>query len=367
MITGLATRARSVHLALLAVAATAAPLLAATRSHEINAVPVDDVAPARFAPVRVVVTLPVYGAITSAIGGTEVAVTSIADAREDAHFVRPKPSFAAELRRADLFVTTGLDLELWVPALLDRAGNARVTEGGPGYVTTYTGVKLLEVPVNADRSAGDIHIYGNPHIYTDPLNAIQIARNIVIGLKRVAPERAAQWDRGLAAFTQELYNRLYGEELVRIVGGAALADLSRAGRLHSFITTNQLEGRPLADRLGGWLKQAERLRDREVICEHRNWAYFEDRFGIACADYLEPKPGIPPTPGHVARLIQTMRSRDIDVILAANYFGRDKVETVAERAGARAAMVPFQTGDGADVNTYFDLVDRWVATLVAAL
>jgi ABC-type Zn uptake system ZnuABC Zn-binding protein ZnuA len=318
------------------------------------------------APVRVVVTLPVYGALVNAIAGNEATVVSIADPREDAHFVRPKPSFALELRRADLFITTGLDLELWVPPLIDRAGNPKVSEGGAGYVTTYTGVKLLEVPTSTDRSAGDIHIYGNPHVYSDPLNSIQVARNIVIGLKKVAPDRAALWDKGLATYTDQLYRHLYGDKLVEIVGGDALASLSRQGKLDSFLQATPFEGKPLAQQLGGWLARAAPLRGKEIICEHRNWAYFEDRFGVHCAEYLEPKPGIPPTPGHVAKLIDIMKTRNIHVILAANYFGKEKVETVAERAGAEAVMVPFQTGDGPGVDTYFDLVDRWVSSLAAA-
>ena len=129
----------------------------------------------QLAPVRVVATLPIYAEITQQIGGQEVMVSSIANPNEDAHFVRPKPSFALDIRRADMFVTTGLDLELWVPTLLDRAGNSNVLEGGRGYVTAYTGVELLDVPVTADRSGGDVHIFGNPHLTTDPLRTLQVA------------------------------------------------------------------------------------------------------------------------------------------------------------------------------------------------
>lgn len=317
------------------------------------------------APVRVVATLPVYASIISAIGGSEVEVSSIADPREDAHFVRPKPSFAADLRRADMFVTTGLDLELWVPPLLDRAGNAKVSEGGPGYVTTYSGIKLLDVPTAADRAAGDIHVYGNPHVFTDPLNAIQIARNITIGLKKVAPDRAATWDAGLASFTKQIQERLYGAKLVEILGGDQLVQLSRAGRLDDFLRTNQLEGKPLEAQLGGWLGTARVFRGKDLICYHKNWAYFEDRFQVKCVDYVEAKPGIPPTPGHVARLIDTMKSQGINVMIAADYFGRDKVKTVADRAGAKVVMMPLETGAGS-VTTYFDLVDAWVNGLAGA-
>jgi ABC-type Zn uptake system ZnuABC Zn-binding protein ZnuA len=317
-------------------------------------------------PVRVVATLPVYASITSAIGGNDVSVVSIADPREDSHFVRPKPSFAAEIRRADMFITTGLDLELWVPPLLDKAGNKRVSEGGAGYVTTYTAIHLLDVPTSTDRSGGDIHIYGNPHIFTDPLNAVQIARNITAGLKKVAPERAATWDRGLAGFSDQIHRRLYGDRLVEIVGGETLADLSRKGKLYSFLEATPYQDKPLSAVLGGWLAAAAPFRGKRVICYHKNWAYFEDRFDINCAEYVEAKPGIPPTPGHVAKLIQMMKSEKIEVIMAADYFGRQKVATVAQRADGKAVMMPMQPGDEPGVDTYFDLVDRWVKNLAAA-
>src|ERR687884_1149230 len=141
--------------------------------------------------VKLVTSLTTYGAIAKEIVGDKGTVTSIAQGDEDPHFVQPKPSFVAVLRNADLFVTTGMDLELWVPPLLDRAGNRKVSEGGPGYVTAYTGIHLLEVPTSLSRSEGDLHQDGNPHIHTDPLNAIIIARNILTGLKRVSPDNSA--------------------------------------------------------------------------------------------------------------------------------------------------------------------------------
>lgn len=323
-------------------------------------------APRGRAPVRVVATLPVYAEIAREIGGAEVEVMSIADPAEDAHFVRPKPSFALQLRRADLFITTGLDLELWVPPLLDRAGNASIAEGGPGYVTAHTGIKLLDVPASADRSAGDIHIYGNPHLSTDPLNAIQIARNIATGLKRVAPERAAVFDQGLASFMDRIHRRLFGDALVDMLTGETLERLARAGTLFEFLENTPYEGEPLIRRLGGWLGTAAPFRGKEMICYHQNWAYFEDRFQVKCAEFVEAKPGIPPTPGHVARLIDMMRNQGIRVLFAANYFDRARIEAVANRAGATAVIVPKEPGGARGVDTYFDLVDHWVTSLARA-
>ncbi|HEX7049238.1 MAG TPA: metal ABC transporter substrate-binding protein [Longimicrobiales bacterium] len=349
------------------VALTAARLVAAPGA------PVADpgIAPPRTptttrAPVRVVATLPVYAEIAREIGGTEVQVVAIADPAEDAHFVRPKPSFALEIRRADAFITTGLDLELWVPALLSKAGNARVGPGAPGHIIAHTGITLLDVPSSVDRAAGDIHIYGNPHIYTDPLNAIQIARNIAEGLKRVAPDRAAAFDRGLAAFTDQIHRRLFGDRLVDMLQGETLERLARSGKLFSFLSSQAYEGKPLTQYLGGWLAAAEPFRGKKIICYHKDWAYFEQRFDVTCAEYVEAKPGIPPTPGHVARLIRMMQDQGIRVLLSPNYYDRSKSEVVTDRVGGTAVIVPMQPGGDTGVQTYFDLVDTWVTSLANA-
>ena len=300
------------------------------------------------------------------IGGSAVQVSSIADPNEDPHFVRPKPSFALDLRRADMFVTTGLDLELWAPPLLDRAGNTNVLEGGTGYVTAYTGIKLLDIPTAADRAAGDVHIYGNPHLTTDPLRTLQVARNITTGLKRVAPDRASVFEAGLAKFQDRIYRKLFGDRLVELLGGPTLEQLAFNGTLFQFLQDQQYEGHALTQDLGGWLKQAEPFRGKQVICYHKNWAYFEDRFQVTCADYVEAKPGIPPTPGHVAQLIEKMKNEHIQVLFAASYFDRTKVETVANRAGAKLVQVPMEPGVRPDMNDYFSLVDAWVSGLAAA-
>lgn len=317
-------------------------------------------------PIRVVTTLPVYAVLVREIGGSEVEVTSIANPNEDAHFVRPKPSFALDIRRAQAFVTTGLDLELWVPPLLDKARNADVLEGGKGYITAYTGVHLLQVPVSHDRSAGDVHVYGNPHLTTEPLTTLQVARNITSGLDRVAPDRAAVFDAGLKRFTDRIHRKLYGDRLVELLGGPTLEQLSLKGTLFDFLQANEYEGRPLTESLGGWLKQAEGFRGKSMICYHKNWAYFEDRFQVKCVAYIEPKPGIPPTPGHVADIIRLIQDQHIEVLLAASYFDRSKVETVAARSGATLVQVPMQPGVFPDVGDYFTLVDTWVGGLAAA-
>lgn len=317
-------------------------------------------------PVKVVTSLTTYGAIAKEIVGDRGTVTSIAQGDEDPHFVQPKPSFVAVLRDADLFVTTGLDLELWVPALLDRAGNHKVSEAGPGYVAAYQGITLLEVPTSLSRSAGDIHVDGNPHIHTDPLNGVIIARNILQGLKRVSPENSAYFTGREQDFEKRVLEATMGSELVGILTPATAYDLLKSDRLLDFLARQQYQGKPLLDRLGGWLKQAEVLRGKEVACYHKEWAYFSHRFGVTCGQYIEAKPGIPPTPRHVQEVIAYMKEHKIPVLFASNYFDRKQIQTVAARTGAQPVIVPENTGGAPGVNTYFDLLSTWIRGLTAA-
>jgi zinc/manganese transport system substrate-binding protein len=317
-------------------------------------------------PVKVVTSLTTYAAIAREIVGDRGTVTSIAVGNENPHYVQPKPSFVPTLSGADLFVTTGLDLELWVPALLDKANNARVTEGGPGYVAAYAGIDLLDVPTSFSRAQGDIHAYGNPHIWTDPLNAAIIARNILTGLKRVSPENADYFAGREKDFEDRVYRALFGDELVRLLGGPALADLDRQGKLLDFLNQRQYQGAPLITRLGGWLKQGMPFRGTQVACYHKEWDYFSREFQVTCFDYIEPKPGIPPTPRHVQEIITAMQQKHIQVLLSTNYYDRDQVQDVARRTGAKAVIVPSNVDVASGVTTYFDLVNLWVAELARA-
>jgi zinc/manganese transport system substrate-binding protein len=322
---------------------------------------------ARPAPqLKVVASLPTYGAIAREIVGDRATVTAIAQGDEDPHFVQPKPSFVALLRDADLFVTTGLDLELWVPALLDRAGNRKVQEEGPGYVAAYRGITLLEVPTSLSRSAGDIHVDGNPHIHTDPLNAILIARNILAGLKRVAPADGPAFAQREQDFEKRILEATMGAELVQILTPATAFSLLQNDKLYDFLGRQQYQGKPLAERLGGWLEQAQPLRGKEMACYHKEWAYFSHRYEVACVVYIEAKPGIPPTPRHVQEVIALMKERKIPALFAANYFSRTQIQQVAQKTGAQPVIVPENTDGAPGVRTYFDLMNTWISSLTAA-
>ena len=318
------------------------------------------------APVKIVTSLTTYAAIAREIVGDRGIVSSIAVGNENPHYVQPKPSFVPTLSQADLFVTTGLDLELWVPALLDKAGNSKVTEGGPGYVAAYSGIQLLDIPASFSRSQGDIHVFGNPHIWEEPLNGVQIARNILTGLKRVSPENADYFTAREKDFEDRVYKALYGDQLVTLLGGQTLADLDRQGKLFDFLSQRRYQGTPLISRLGGWLKQGQIFRGREMACYHKEWDYFSREFGNPCVDYIEPKPGIPPTPKHVRELIELMQQRHVRVLLSPGYFDHNQIRQVAERTGAKAVIVPSNVGGAPGVNTFFDLINTLVTSLAQA-
>jgi ABC-type Zn uptake system ZnuABC Zn-binding protein ZnuA len=316
--------------------------------------------------IRIVTSLTTYGAIAREIVGDKGTVTSIAQGDEDPHFVQPKPSFVRLLRDADLFVTTGLDLELWVPALLDRAGNRKIVEGAPGYVAAYRGIDLMEVPTSVSRSQGDIHVDGNPHIHTDPLNGMIIARNVLAGLQRVSPGDAAYFAAREKDFEKRVLEATMGPALVTALTPVTAFELLRTNRLQGFLETQKYQGKPLSDQLGGWLKQAQPFREKEMACYHKEWAYFSRRFDVDCVTYIEVKPGIPPTPKHVQEVIALMRERKLPALFASNYFDRKQIQLVAERTGARAVVVAENTAGAPGVNTYFDLVNSWVTSLAAA-
>ncbi len=317
-------------------------------------------------PVKVVTTLPAYAAIAKAVGGDRVTVASIADPSEDAHFVKAKPSYALMLRTANVFVTTGLDLELWAPSLVDKSGNRSIRDGQPGFVSASQGVQMMDVPSTLSREAGDLHIYGNPHIHTSPLNAKVIAGNIAAGLERVDPAGKATYEANLAAFRDRIDHALYGDALLKILGSDTLDPLAREGKLVPFLESKQLDGKPLVARLGGWLGKAYgTFYGKKIVAYHKNWIYFTTLFDLDVIDFVEPKPGIPPSARHVHDLIQEIEDQHVHVMFVASYFSAQKVQSIAERAGATPVRVPLGPSD-LSADGYFHLVDLWVDSLAKA-
>ena len=342
--------------ALFLLALVAPPLAAAAECSRPSSGPV----------LSVVATLPDYTVITQAIGGGRVSVQAIVQGDQDAHFIRPKPSFVDMLNRADVLIATGLDLELWLPTVVDRSGNVRVRSGRPGYVATSRGVDLLEVPVNISRSEGGVHVYGNPHVTCSPLNLKTAARNITTGLIKNDPAGKECYEASLESLLEEIDRRLFGPELLELLGSQTLCSMAEKGTLLPFLEQQQFRGKPLIDSLGGWMKRMLPLRGMEIVTYHKNWVYFLTLFSLKEAGTVEPKPGIPPSPRYVTELVDPMRLRKIGIILAANYFDEQKIRTVARRVDAVPVIVPLYVGGEEGVDDYFQLVDLWTERLVEA-
>lgn len=283
------------------------------------------VPPAR--TLNVVATTPDLAAVAREIGGDAIRVTALAKPTEDPHFVDPKPSHLITLNRADVLIEGGAELELgWLPPLLDNARNPRIAAGAPGRVVASRGIRMLEVPVTFDRSRGDIHSLGNPHFLVDPLGAKIVAADIAEHLAQVDPGNAARYRGNLARFNS---------------------------------TVDQ--------KLPGWLQQLAPYKGTKIVTYHKDFVYFAARFNLEIVETLEPKPGIAPSPAHLAQVITTMKSTGARVILVQPYQNRKTAETVARQTGAAVVDMPQQPGAAANTASYFALMDHLVRSLVTAL
>ena len=315
---------------------------------------------------RVVTTLPDYGFFARVIGGDRVTVKSIVRGDQDAHFIRPKPSFATALRDADVLVATGLGLELWVQTIIDNSGNGKIRSGQPGYVSASAGMELLEKPEAVSRAEGGVHIYGNPHVTCSPIQMKIAAGNITTALIKNDPEGKQIYLQNLKKLHRRIDERLFGSDLVEMLGADTLCSLAEQDKLIPFLKENEFESKPLIEYLGGWMKEMLPLRGTPIVTYHKNWIYFVKIFGLEEAGTVEPKPGIPPTPKHVTNLIKLMKERNIGIVLAANYFDEQKIRTVATRTNAEAVIVPIYTGGAEGTEDYFKLVDYWIDGLLKA-
>jgi zinc/manganese transport system substrate-binding protein len=280
------------------------------------------------ARLNVVATTPDFGAIASAVGGSEVSVTTLAKPTEDPHFVDAKPSFILKLNRADALIEGGADLEIgWLPALLDQARNNKLAAGAPGRISCSQGVQLLEVPATLDRSKGDIHAAGNPHYLTDPYNAKIVATHIAEGFSNLDPKSAETYRNNLKRFHEQLDAKL-----------------------------------------NEWQSLMAPFKDQQIVAYHDSWPYFARRFNLKLDLFLEPKPGIPPTPVHLAEVILHMRSDHIRAILVEPYQNRKTAQTVAADTGAAVVDVAqFPGGVKGTEGGYIELIDYDVHAVAKAL
>lgn len=282
---------------------------------------------AQAAPIKVVTTIPDLKSITEMIGGNKVSVMSIATGYQNPHFVDPKPSYIISLSNADMFVTVGLDLETgWSPQLLTSSRNNKIQKGAAGYVDASTGVPLFQVPSAVNRAEGDIHIYGNPHYWLDPMNGKIIARNIANGLERVDPANKAAYEANLQAFDSKIDAKLKE-----------------------------------------WEAKMAPFKGTKIIAYHNEWVYFETRFGLQIVDFLEPKPGIPPSPSQLVKVIKEIKADNIKVIVSSPYFTTSSSDVVSKQTGAKELTLATSVGAFDAIKNYYDLFDYNINQLTATL
>lgn len=279
------------------------------------------------AQLRVVATTPDLASVAREIGGNAANVVALAKPTEDPHFVDAKPSFIVTLNRADVLVEGGAELELgWLPPLLENSRNSKIASGAPGRVVASEGVRLVEIPTSFDRSKGDIHSLGNPHFMVDPVNAKIVAANIASHLAQVDPKNAAIYRSNLAKFNSKIDSNM-----------------------------------------AGWQKKLAPYRGAKIVTYHKDFSYLANRFGLQIVDELEPKPGIAPSPAHLAQVIGEMKSSGAHVILVQPFQNRRTAETVARQVGAAVLDTPQQPGAIPGTNSYEDNIDKIVNTLAGGL
>lgn len=300
-----------------------------------------------------------YASIASFIAGDKATVSYIASGEQDPHFVPPKPSYAVTLSKADIWITTGMDLEMWATTLVDKARNRNIMDGEPGFVSVSYGVNVLEKIDIGDRTEGDVHLMGNPHINTGPLNWKVVAQNIAIGLIKVDPANTAYYQKNRDAFIDKVDRSLFGDRLVELFGGTTLTRLLENNTLFTFLDRPYEEGK-LIDILGGWLKEGLPFRGKRVIAYHKNWSYFANTFGLEIMGYIEPKPGIPPSAKHVQEMIELVEEHDIKLMMVASYFEKKTAQMIEDKTGIKALYLPLFVHGLPGIDDNFELMEYWI-------
>jgi len=284
--------------------------------------------PAEARKLKVVTTLSDFASLAQTIGGDRVDTDSIAKGYQDPHFVEPKPSFILKLHDADVLIVAGLELEIgYLPPLLDQARNEKIRPTGAGYLDASVGCDILDRPTGVvTRAMGDVHPYGNPHYWLDPNNGRVIARAIAAKLGALDPAGAADYAKNLADFEARL---------------------------------TAAEAR--------WKARIAPFKGTKIVTYHSSWPNFAKAFSLDVVGFLEPKPGIPPTPQHKLEIINLMREQKVPLILMEVYFDRKDPDFVASKTGARVVMIPPSVGGEPAAKDYLSLFDVDVEKIVSAL
>ena len=285
-------------------------------------------APPARAQLKVVTSTTDLYDIATAVGGSHIKAVHISEGYQDPHFVEAKPSFILQLRDADVFAFVGLDLEIgWMPLLLQGARNRRLEPGQPGYLDVSRVVQVLDIPGRqVDRSQGDVHPLGNPHYWLDPGNARRMAQLFASTFATLDPGNAAAYQTGEAAFTARL-----------------------------------------AQQEQGWAPLLASIKGKPVVAWHTSWRYLANYTGMNIVGFMEPKPGVPPSPAHLAGLIATMKRTGARVIIMEPFYDRKMADFVAARTGATVLVLPPSVGGTRAAGDYFQLMSYDLQQLAAAL
>jgi ABC-type Zn uptake system ZnuABC Zn-binding protein ZnuA len=276
---------------------------------------------------KVITTLSDLASLTQEVGGDKVDVEALAKGYQDPHFVEPKPSFLLKLRNADLLVLVGLELEIgWLPPLITQSGNGKIQPGGQGYLDASQFAQILEIPQGSvSRAEGDVHPMGNPHYWLDPDNGRRMAKGIAAKLSEMDPPDQAYFQQREQDFEKRL----------------AEADKK-------------------------WLAQMAPYRGRKVVTYHRSWPNFAKHFGLDVIAYIEPRPGIPPTPSHTIELVNQMKREGVKIELIEPYFDLKTPNSVASMVSGRVLQLMPSVGGKPEITDYFKLFDYDIALLMKA-
>ena len=276
---------------------------------------------------KVITTLTDLAALTQEVGGDKVDVEALAKGYQDPHFVEPKPSFLLKLRNTDLLILVGLELEIgWLPPLITQSGNGKIQPGGQGYLDASQFAQILEIPSgNVTRAEGDVHPMGNPHYWLDPDNGRRIAKGIAAKLSAMDPGDQAYFQQREQDFEKRL----------------AEADKK-------------------------WMAQMAPYRGRKVVTYHRSWPNFAKHFGLDVIGYIEPRPGIPPTPSHTIELVGLMKREGVKIELIEPYFDLKTPNSVASMVNGKVLVLTPSVGGKPEITDYFKLFDYDIALLTKA-
>jgi len=285
-------------------------------------------APPAGATVNVMASTEDLAALTREVGGDRAKVESIARGYQDPHFVEAKPSFILKMAKADLLVVVGRELEIgWLPPLIQQSRNAKIQVGADGYLDASLTAKILEIPTGQiTRAMGDVHPLGNPHYWLDPDNGRRVAKAIMDKLARTAPADAAYFASRYADFDKRL-----GEAEKR------------------------------------WDALMAPYKGLKIVTYHRSWPNFADRFGLDVIGYVEPQPGIPPSPRHTIELIAEIKRQNVKILLVEPYFDLKTPQSIGRETGARVLVMPPSVGGVKEITDYITLFDHDLNLLVTAI